>query len=307
MRLDFNVLWVDDQPDRVTSLIDSIKRDMANEGFEFNPRQCKTHSEMKLAIADNVFTDEVDLILVDWDLGQNIHGEAVIEDIRKIVRYKDVIFYSGQASAQELRQKVFDKQLEGVFCVGRDDLVNEVIGVFESLIKKILDLDHTRGIVMGGTSDIDYMVIECLKLAHGKLNEPHRTNFLTKALNKVEVKIKDLQKIHNKLTAEKNIDNLIKTHMLFTSNDRLILLNRILKTNYKSDYPQGIETIKKYQDEVIHQRNLLGHAVLVPNGKPSAVIKDDGKTVDIAEMRELRKLILKLRSDFRDLLIAMKA
>ena len=95
--------------------------------------------------------------------------------------------------------------------------------------------------------------------------------------------------------------------MLFTSDDRLKLLSHILDTKYFGDYSKGIETIKEYRKEVIRKRNILGHAVLVPNGKPSAVIKDDGKTVDIAEMRELRKLILKLRSDFRDLLSAMKA
>ena len=184
MRLDFNVLWVDDQPNRVNSQITSIKMQMAKEGFEFKPRQCKTPGEMEMAIADSVFSDEVDLILVDWDLGQNIHGEDAIEVIRRIVRYKDVIFYSGEASAQELRQKAFNKQLEGVFCVGRNGLVEEVIGVFDSLIKKILDLDHTRGIVMGGTSDIDNMVNECLRLAHGKLNETDMSSFSPAHLSK---------------------------------------------------------------------------------------------------------------------------
>jgi hypothetical protein len=38
MRLDFNVLWVDDQPEYVASQIKSIALKMAAEGFEFNPR-----------------------------------------------------------------------------------------------------------------------------------------------------------------------------------------------------------------------------------------------------------------------------
>ena len=36
------------------------------------------------------------------------------------------------------------------------------MGVFDFLVKKVLDLDHTRGIVMGATSDIDFIVNECL-------------------------------------------------------------------------------------------------------------------------------------------------
>ena len=49
--------------------------------------------------------------------------------------------------------------IEGIYCAERENLPDEVIGVFESLIKKVLDLDHTRGIVMGGrvTSTIPSM------------------------------------------------------------------------------------------------------------------------------------------------------
>ncbi len=63
MRLDFNVLWVDDQPDRVRSQITAIKKKMVEEGFEFTPQLCKSISEVRDAISDNVFTDEIDLIL----------------------------------------------------------------------------------------------------------------------------------------------------------------------------------------------------------------------------------------------------
>ena len=69
MRLDFNVLWVDDQPARVAAQGKNISLRMADEGFEFKPRQCMTIDEMESVISEDVFTDEVDLILVDWDLG----------------------------------------------------------------------------------------------------------------------------------------------------------------------------------------------------------------------------------------------
>ena len=93
MRLDFNVLWVDDQPARVASQITKIKLEMAAEGFEFKPRQCATIDQVEDAISENVFTDEVDLILVDWDLGKGVYGEDAIVRIRESVPYKDVVFY----------------------------------------------------------------------------------------------------------------------------------------------------------------------------------------------------------------------
>lgn len=307
MRLDFNVLWVDDQPDRVNAQIRSIALQMASEGFEFKPRQCTTVAQMEEAISEDVFTDEVDLILVDWDLGNNVHGEDAIERIREIVQYKDVVFYSGQATVVELRRKAFDKQLEGVYCAGREDLVNEVIGVFESLIKKVLDLDHTRGIVMGATSDIDHMVNTCLTLAHGKLDGAGQAKFIQDAMDRVVTQVENIAKLGEKLKANPSVEALFQAHMLFTSDHRLRMLASTLSKAEFAAYKDGVTTVKTYREGVVHDRNTLGHAVLVPQGKPSAVIDDTGKAVDIEQMRELRKLILGLRTDFRALLDAMQS
>lgn len=307
MRLDFNVLWVDDQPDRVNAQIRSIALQMASEGFEFKPRQCTTVAQMEEAISEDVFTDEVDLILVDWDLGNNVHGEDAIERIREIVQYKDVVFYSGQATVVELRRKAYDKQLEGVYCAGREDLVNEVIGVFESLIKKVLDLDHTRGIVMGATSDIDHMVNTCLTLAHGKLDDAGQAKFIQDAMDRVVTQVENIAKLGEKLKANPSVEALFQAHMLFTSDHRLRMLASTLGKAEFAAYKDGVTTVKTYREGVVHDRNTLGHAVLVPQGKPSAVIDDTGKAVDIEQMRELRKLILGLRTDFRALLDAMQS
>lgn len=307
MRLDFNVLWVDDQPARVASQIKRISLQMAEEGFDFKPRQCTTMDQVEEVISEHVFTDEIDLILVDWDLGNNIHGEDAIDRIRQIVQYKDVVFYSGEATVMQLRQKAYDKKLEGVYCASREDLIDEVIGVFESLIKKVLDLDHTRGIVMGATSDIDHMVNSCLALAHGKLDDEGKAKFIDGALKRVAEKVKNIAKQGEKLAATPSVEALFKAHMLFTSDDRLRMLASILGMEEFAAYSASVTTIQSYRDGVVHDRNTLGHAVLVPQGKPSTVIDDTGKAVDIAQMRELRKLILSLRADFRVLLDAMQA
>lgn len=306
MRLDFNVLWVDDQPDRVTSQITSIGLKMATEGFEFKPRQCTTITQMEGVISEDVFTDEVDLILVDWDLGNNEHGEDAIERIRQIIQYKDVVFYSGQAAVVELREKVYEKQLEGVYCASRADLVDEVIGVFESLVKKVLDLDHTRGIVMGATSDIDHMVNTCLTLAHNKLDDTGKAKFIEEAMRRVMEQVENIARQGEKLKAAPSVEALFKTHMLFTSDHRLRMLASILGMDEFEAHSTSIETVKAYREGVVSERNTLGHAVMVPQGKPNTVIDDSGKVVDMVQMRELRKLILNLRADFRALLDSMQ-
>ncbi|TNI66349.1 hypothetical protein CF133_22625, partial [Aeromonas salmonicida] len=96
------------------------------------------------------------------------------------------------------------------------------------------------------------------------------------------------------------------THMLFTSDHRLRMLASILGMDEFEAHATGIATVKAYREGVVRERNTLGHAVMVPQGKPNSVIDDAGKVVDMVQMRELRKLILNLRADFRALLDSMQ-
>jgi hypothetical protein len=307
VRLDFNVLWVDDQPGSVANQIKSISSQMAAEGFEFKPQLCTTLDQVEAVISEDVFTDEVDLILVDWDLGNGAHGEDAIRRIRQSVQYKDVVFYSGQLSVVELREKAYEKELEGVYCASREGLVDEVVGVFDSMIKKVLDLDHTRGIVMGATSDIDHMINRCLTLAHGKLDAGGKAKFIAEAMTRVKEQVENIAKQGEKLKTSQTVEALFKAHMLFTSDHRLRMLASILGMTEFAVHAGSATTVKSYREGVVHDRNTLGHAVLVPQGKPDSVVDDAGKVVNIAQMRELRKLILNLRADFRTLLDAMQA
>ena len=66
MRINFNVLWVDDQPDAVEAQSVPLRRKMEEEGFLFNRTLCCSLGEVSKAMGSDVFADEIDLILVDW-------------------------------------------------------------------------------------------------------------------------------------------------------------------------------------------------------------------------------------------------
>jgi len=309
MRLDFNVLWVEDQPNAVESTARSIAREMAEEGFQFNPIQCRSLDEVKERIAADVFTDEIDLILVDWDLGTETHGEDAITLIRneQRFRYKDIVFYSALKPAGELRELAFANDLEGIFCAAsREDLVVEVIGVFESLIKKVLDLNHTRGIVMGATSDIDHLVNECLIAMHDKLDEPGKVTMLKEILDRIGERTKHFTKRAGKLKGSATLVSLFDEHEIFTANDRLRILSRMLTVEKFKVYGETRASIVAYLKEVVPGRTSLAHLVMVPQGKPQAVMTSQGKVVTLEETRVLRRRILSLRDDFRVLLAALK-
>ncbi len=307
MRLDFNVLWVDDQPSYLDAQIVAIKARMAQEGFSFSPTQCTNIDEVEALIAGDVFQDEIDLIMVDWDLGSEVKGQDVIERIRQVIRYKDVIFYSSLTPAADLRQLAFNQKLEGVYCASKGELVEEVLGVFEALVKKVLDLDHTRGIVMGATSDIDHLVNTCLATAHSKLDDTGKNKFIDEALQRIADKVKNVSKQGDKIKNAPSVDALFKAHMLFTSDDRLRMLAAILEMDAFVAHASARDTIDTYRTGVVQKRNTLGHMVLAPEGKPQAVETTGGNFVSLDEMRNLRKLILDLRENFRTLADALKA
>lgn len=307
MRLDFNVLWVDDQPDRIRSLIDAIERRMEAQGFLFKPTLCRSIDEVQQLVGDTIFKDEIDLILVDWDLGGGVEGQDAIAATRDAVAYKDVVFYSAMKPAEELRQLASDRQLEGIYCATRENLVEEVIGVFDSLVKKVLDLDHTRGIVMGATSDIDHMVNECLVAIHDKLDDEGQQAMLKEALERIDERISDLTKRAAALKDSTKMATLFEAHLIFTANDRLRILSRVLKYEAFKDHAVARKAVIAYMQDVVPERNGLGHLVYVPEGKPQAVTTIEGKEISLDETRELRRTILGLRQDFRNLLFALQA
>jgi hypothetical protein len=307
LRLDFNVLWVDDQPDRVGSQITAITKRMQEEGFQFVPTLCQSIDEVKKAIAADVFTDEVDLILVDWDLGNGVVGQDAIAEIRSTVQYKDVVFYSAQTAPDALRKAAYEKGVEGIYCASREQLVDEVLGVFDSLVKKVLDLDHARGIVMGATSDIDHIVNECLVIVHAKLDQGGKDAMLKDGLGYIQKRLAELTETAKKLEGAKTLAEFFEFHMILTANDRLRLLSGALKAATFSAHKGYRPHIVAYQQQVVPDRNILGHMVLVPKGKPTAVTDSKGKQITLDETRKLRKLILDLRLQFRDLLAALQA
>jgi DNA-binding NarL/FixJ family response regulator len=306
MRLDFKALWVEDQPNAVKDQSEAIAEGMAEDGFEFRPTMCRTLDEVKGLLADEVFNDEIDLILVDWDLGGGMEGQDAIVTIREDVPYKDVVFYSANNDVAELRKLAVAAGVEGVYCATRSYLVQEVLGVFQSLVKKVLDLDHSRGIVMGATSDIDRMVLEAVQAINGKFKGADQKALVAEALAIIDARVADHSKKLEKLRADGSMAALLKAHLIFTANDRLHILSRLLEKDALKAHAGRRVHVTKYMRDVVPKRNDMGHKVLLPGGKTLAIASIEGaKDMSLEEVRDLRRTILELRGEFRSLLDAL--
>jgi CheY-like chemotaxis protein len=166
MRLDFNILWVEDQPNQVNSQRESIERKMRSEGFKLQTVFTSSVEDAAVHLGDNIFRDHVDLVLMDFELAGKTNGGEGLEVVREWCPFKDIVFYSAKRPT-ELKSIIAEKEISGVFCTARIGLPDTVLGIFGVLVKKVLDIDHSRGIVMGATSEIDDFVNRSLEIYLG--------------------------------------------------------------------------------------------------------------------------------------------
>lgn len=297
MRLDFNVLWVEDQPQAVKAQRDRIELLIKKEGFRLQVIFASSVKEAKQYLSNDIYGDHVDIILMDYDLGAGGKGDQGLVEVRSIFPYKDIVFYS--AKAQDLSEMVAQKQVEGVFCSTRDDLPDTVDGLFEALVKKVLDIDHSRGIVMGATSDIDHYVNDCLNSCFENGDDACQAATLKVVERHVNEKNKSFNKELSNISEIKHVSELKKYFNVYTSNDRIRLLKNSLEVvNLHTD---SVPNITRYLKETVPKRNQLAHVRVQVDGFSRKLFDRDNKELTSEEMKSLRQELLEYQDLFESL------
>ncbi len=297
MRLDFNVLWVEDQRGLVESQREKIALQIKQEGFRLQVEFASSIDEANSFLSNDVYGDHIDLVLMDYNLGAGGRGDQGLVDVRNRFQYKDIVFYSAQAS--DLLQLVANQHVQGVFCSTRDDLPDTVVGLFETLVKKVLDIDHSRGIVMGATSDIDHYVKDCLVGSFEKSEEAVWHAALKVVERHVKEKRKSFEKELDKIVAVKHVTELFQFHTFYTSNDRLRLLKNVLKA--EAEYQETVEAITNYLDKTVPRRNDLAHLRVKTEGFSRKLFDKDGNELTSDQMKSLRQELLEYQEHFENL------
>ncbi len=298
MRLDFNLLWVEDQEGQVLSQYEKIKRSLKREGFKTKVIFVPNVEEAIKLLESDVYGDNIDLILMDFDLGEkNKSGADGLKDVRQIMPYKDIIFYS--AKADKLQEMVAQRTIQGVDCSTRTGLPDTVERVFEKLVKKVIDIDHSRGIVMGATSDIDYAVNTVLDALFENDDENFQTKALAKISEKMAKKRKAFQASDIAVSKLENLKDIKDHHFVFTSDDRLLLMKSLLGLIGKKD---ACKQLDAYRTDIMPARNDLGHIRAVPGeGFKRQFLNRKGEEVTVDMMRDLRVALVNYHEYFEKL------
>lgn len=272
MNIAYKILWIDDAED----WIDSINRDVLEDYIKdqgFDPFfEIRTSPEqIEMGVDGGAF----DLLVVDYNITES--GDKCGDDIIKSVRDNDclteVIFYS-QNSATMLRQKAAEKEIDGVFFANRDQdsLLRKMQDVFDLTVRKVVDVNNMRGIVMAGVADLDHLLEDIIREIHIKLDADgqvgHRKKLFEKMLpaakamkrlvaDEEHVSLKDLQAAIDvlKQLEPKSFDDLVK-YRGFDSYKRVEAATSLCKIHAQlAEHKERIEDIKN----VLMWRNALAH------------------------------------------------
>lgn len=294
MRLKYKILWIENEEDWVDSICDQIQEHLSDLGFEFEKKL--------IAKEESVNYDEYDLILMDLNLAEQPNGAELIERIRNLNVFTDIVFYSS-IEIDILREKGREKNLEGVYYSGRtpeNSFVRKVCQVIDSTIKKVQDLSNLRGLVMAEVSDLDSLmddIIQKYYVDQSLLDEFHRK--ITKDKEKNIKKNLDNDGIDCKKTCklnwhQLNIDKLLK---IIDSSQKVRAINILLERHkkqgtvlYKSPNNKGF--VDNYNKDIIDVRNNLAHcSSIIENGKEILKTRGGDLVFDTDMIIEIRKKI----------------
>lgn len=301
MRIDFNVLWVEDQRHLVEAQRQKLERVIRDEGFRLRVDFASSVEEAIAKVSEDIYTDHIDLILMDYDFGAGKKGDEGLSEIRERIPYRDIVFYSSQAN--DLLSLVAKARLEGIYCSTRGDLPETAERLFETLVKKVLDIDHSRGIVMGATTDIDQYVIESLGAVYASGTDAEKQHVLDLIKERLASIRKNFEQMIAMVESAQTLEEALDQHSIYTSNDRLQLLRKLLSANQAMT--TNASDILRYIQDVIPKRNVLAHVRVQQNGFARKLYGKNGQEYTNEYMKALRLELLDHHEKFQQVLSSL--
>lgn len=261
MKTSFNIAWVDDNfndpsMDLESQLSRKIKR---KNGFALVAKDVyadvtKGDFDALLSnLADTIdLSNSFDLILIDYELGNDTTGEKIANKFRAKLPSVDILFYSGKQNAENLRQLIAAENVDGVNCVGRRDLAEGTYTVIENIINRSHKISTLRGLILNSVCEIDHMMVDILcKYTHSGTEQEQ------------EIKDETIQLIGPRNpTAKARLQSeeivVLLRHKKIMSRKLFGILDKVKsKLNLSSEQ---LTLLDCYQTDIIDLRNIAAHA-----------------------------------------------
>lgn len=292
MNLSYSILWYDDDKDFFESL-DKEPIETEIKSWGFSPEIFSVHNTDELR--QHAPFNQFDMLVVDFKLGGDEHGDKFIKDVRDQNVFAEIIFYSTSASS-ELWDAVRKEQLEGVFVTNKAGIEQKLLRVAQQSVRKVLDLENMRGIVMSEVGDLDALLEDIFVNAMNGITQEQKNNVFERFHKDTNKQVEQHQSALSVFKESPSIEKLLE---LCDSNKRWKNFNRVKghhallkKHNFAGDYVQ----------EILWPRNCLAHGI--PERKEGSLLfRFSGKEYpfDDNTSQDLRKKILEYKSIFTEI------
>ncbi|MCG9738767.1 response regulator [Shewanella insulae] len=290
MKLQYSILWFDDSEEFLESFNqEPAKKHLRSLGFS---AQFTMVSDPVSFMAYEPFSD-FDLIIVDFDLAEyEAHGQDFIEKIRDHGVFTEIIFFSGNP-ASDIWGAIKDKKLEGIFVANRGTINTKIQKVVSQSVRKVLDLENMRGIVMAEVGENDLRIEEILHLGVPQLGDEERSNLFKKFY---EDAITQVGKNGNNLEGFQASPSVEALCQLSDSDKKYSNLCRLLKAHPKL----ATNDLGCYRDDVLAPRNSLAHGIPVEKDDGQIAFQHRGKELEFTTevALDLRLKIMSYKQEF---------
>jgi CheY-like chemotaxis protein len=152
MKVQFPIIWVDDNREFMDSLIDSIQDHLSEHGFGL---QMNFYESREENLFQRLSTKDVELVVVDYNLSDE-KGDALIQEIRRRGNYQEILFYTQSGLPSSVRQL----GLEGVFYTNRAGALERILKIIDWKVKRLSDLTTMRGWIVADAIELEAMIVE---------------------------------------------------------------------------------------------------------------------------------------------------
>ncbi|HJH30583.1 MAG TPA: response regulator [Methanosarcinaceae archaeon] len=305
MRLRYKILIFEDDLEWADSIKEELIEIVESEGFLINLDEDIKHCTKESDFRGDF--DKYDMILVDYDL-KSEYGDQIIENIRNHQNFTDVIFYTQGGS--NLLKILYSKEIQGIYWSPRIYCVDKFSKVFQNSVKKVLDLNNLRGLVMAEASRLDELKSMIFKKSF-EYDLIDRIFYEQRLFGPNRSMCRD-----NYIDSEKYLDNKVlkpiacEDHTYVNENEEMFMSkNYFFKFDLKiKALPYLLDTIESkivfdpqhYETSIQKKRNDLAHAI--EDEESDAITcgdyiftRDESKTLfnDLKDYNDLFESILK--------------
>lgn len=288
MKLDYKILWLDDQ------IKDFIEDEIIEEVEEYLSLQGFRPEIITTSKSDEFFEkldNSYDLILTDYHLN-DINGDEVI----KIIRSQDysvmteILFYTAKADLKDTDKISRVSFLETNTLLGdhRDEVLRATINLIELTIKKFQSIVAMRGMIMHETSSLD---VEMEKILQKILANSKTPDVIISVIKKKYKKSNE--QLNERIEKDNDIESILRT--IGASHRWRAIVRNLSDGEIKS-------IMADYENEIILIRNKFAHAELIDDDERQ-YFRDRKNGLDFNEefCKKVREDLLKHKGNIDNL------